>query len=247
MHDALRCGREAVFLGAVVDAGEDSLTQIQHPLVGRQFSFEPLGKSIDRGPDIADHLEIRMVDLFDSGGLVADMDDLRSARTFHEEGRLLDRVVADGDDQVGAFNRLVDVVALRERRGSHVEVRAAGDRPLAHLGVEERQPRAPHEARKSIDQRGPVACRTEHDERTAGTQDYLRRAVERPGRGNGPLRRVDGNDGGVLDLLGSDVLGQFQVDRPRSLLHGDAKGVAHRRGYGGGTDDLARHLGQRLH
>ncbi len=188
VDEALRRQREAVLLGAVVDAGEDLLAQFEHPVVGRQLAFEPLGKRLDGGADVADHLGVRMVDLLDIGGLVADMDDLRPAGALHQEGRLLDRVVADGDDQVGAFDGLVDVVALRERGGAHVEVGAAGDRALAHLGVEERQPRAPHEARKRLDQRGPVARRADHHERALCREDHLGRAVERGGTGRRAAR-----------------------------------------------------------
>jgi hypothetical protein len=51
------------------------------------------------------------VHLLDGGGQVADMQYLWSFRA-HDEGRLLDRVVADRDDQVGAVDGSVHVVAL---------------------------------------------------------------------------------------------------------------------------------------
>ena len=51
------------------------------------------------------------VHLLDGGGQVADMQYLRSFLA-HDEGRLLDRVVADRDDQIGAVDGLVHVVAL---------------------------------------------------------------------------------------------------------------------------------------
>ena len=60
--------------------------------------------SVRLGPDVAHDLGVREVDLLHVGRRVADMDHLRPALA-HDEGRLLDRVVADGDDQVGPVHR----------------------------------------------------------------------------------------------------------------------------------------------
>ena len=106
-------------------------------LAGLQLALEPIGQKRQARPDIADDLGMREVDLLDVGRRVADMDHLRPALA-HDEGRLLDRVVADGDDQVGPVDRPVHVVALGERGGAHVEVGPARDGALAHLRVEER-------------------------------------------------------------------------------------------------------------
>ena len=104
------------------------------------------------------------------------MDHLRPARP-HDERGLLDGVVADGEDQVGAVDRLVDVVALRERGGSHVEVGAAGDRALAHLRGKERQLQPSEEAVQSG--REPWAARagTEHYEGALRLEDHCRGPV----------------------------------------------------------------------
>ena len=143
----MRCGvsGKRLLVGAVGDAGEDLLAQRQQRLGVLELALEPVGEQLEARADVADDLGMREVDLLDLRRRVADMDHLRPLRA-HDEGRLLDRVVADGDDQVGAVDRLVDVVALREGGGAHVELRAAGDRALAHLRVEERDPGAPHEA-----------------------------------------------------------------------------------------------------
>ena len=111
----------------------------------RQLALEPIGQEFEARPDVADDLGMREVDLLDVGRRVADVDHLRPALA-HDEGRLLDRVVANGDDQVGLVDRLVHVVALGERGRAHVEVGPARHRALAHLGGEERDARAEHEA-----------------------------------------------------------------------------------------------------
>jgi hypothetical protein len=64
--------------------------------------------------------------------LIADMDDVRPVPA-HDERWLLDRIVADRDDEVRALDGLVNVVALRERGGAHVEFGARGHGALAHL------------------------------------------------------------------------------------------------------------------
>jgi hypothetical protein len=48
-------------------------------------------------------------------------------------------------------------------------------------------------------------------------------------------------------LLAGDVFRQLEVDRPGALLLGDAKSLADDRRDRGPADDLARHLGERLH
>jgi hypothetical protein len=53
------------------------------------------------------------------------------------KGGFLDGVVADRDDQIGAINRLVNMVVVGERRGAHVEPGFIGDGALPHLRVEE--------------------------------------------------------------------------------------------------------------
>jgi hypothetical protein len=69
---------------------------------------------------------------------------------FHEKRRLLNRIVADRDNQIRAIDRPMDVVALRQRRGAHVEVRPAGHGALAHLRIEERNLHPPDQIRQRI-------------------------------------------------------------------------------------------------
>src|ERR1700754_5316431 len=102
-----------------------------------QPPFDAIGQQFQAWTDVANDLALRKVDPLDIGGRVADMDHLRALRA-HDEGRLLDRVVTDGDDQVGTIDGLMNIVALAERSRAHVKVAAAGDRALAHLRGEER-------------------------------------------------------------------------------------------------------------
>ena len=67
--------------------------------------------------DVADHLDLREIDRIDLGVLVETW--ITSAPpALHEEGRLLDHVVADVDDEVGGLDRAVDEVAGRQRRAA---------------------------------------------------------------------------------------------------------------------------------
>ena len=74
------------------------------------------------------------------------MDHLRSIGA-HQEGRLLDGIVADRNNQVGLIDRLVNPIPLRQRGSAHVEIGARIDCALPHLGVEERNSDPPYECR----------------------------------------------------------------------------------------------------
>ena len=88
-------------------------------------------------------------------------------------------------------DRLVDIVALRERGGAHVEVGAAGDGALAHLRVEEGQSGA--RARRPRALRPAAAgCRPRRSSPAAAWRPgSSRRPVERGGLGDRALQRVD--------------------------------------------------------
>ena len=186
-------------------------------LAGLQLALKPIRKQRQARPDVADHLGVREVDLLDVGRRIADMDHLRPALA-HEEGRLLDRVVADGDDQIGPVHRPVHVVALGERGGAHVEVGPARDRALAHLRVEERQLRALHERRELLGHARTACRRPEHDERVLGREDHLGRPVERRRVRDRHVDRVRGHERHRLDLLAGHVLRQLQMHRTGPLL-----------------------------
>ena len=127
VNDALRRDRKAVLLAARRDALQDALAQTQQRAGMMQPALDTIGEQLEARTDVAHHLALREVDLLDGGRRVADVDHLRPVRA-HDEGRLLDGVVADRDDQVGLIDRLMDVVALAERGRAHVEIAAAGNR-----------------------------------------------------------------------------------------------------------------------
>jgi hypothetical protein len=142
-------------------------------------------RAASRGADVADHLGMRVVDLFDGRGLVATWMTSGPPALFIRKGGFSTRVVADGDDQVGALDGLVDVVALRERGGAHVEVGAAGDGALAHLRVEEGHARARTNFAKRRSTSAAGSQRRRSSPAAAGREDHVRRAVERGGAGDG--------------------------------------------------------------
>ncbi len=199
------------------------------------------------GADIADQFGVGIKHLLHIGGDEADVDHFWAAGgPAHQERRFFHGVVADGDDQIGAVDGVMDVIAFRECRGAEIEVRAAGHRALAHLGVEEGNAGAAHEVGQRVDEARPVAGGADHDQRTFCFQDHRCGSIQRGGRGHRPVDRMRGQQRGV-GLFGGDVLGQFEMHRPRPLLHRDAEGIAHHRGDRGGGYDLPRHLGQRAH
>jgi hypothetical protein len=70
-----------------------------------QTALNTIRQQFQARPDIANHLALRKVNPLHIGRRVADVDHLRTLRA-HDERRLLDRIVTDGDDQIGAIDRL---------------------------------------------------------------------------------------------------------------------------------------------
>jgi hypothetical protein len=120
--------------------GEDIVADLQEvaPVV-RQFAVQMVGEAAHAVSDIADNFGLREIDLIDIRAVEIDMDDLRAA-VPHDEGRFFDGIVADGDDQIGAADRPVDVIVLGQGRGADEQRGISVDRALAHLGCEERDP-----------------------------------------------------------------------------------------------------------
>ena len=139
------------------------------------------------------------------------------------------------------------VVALRQRRGAHVEPGPASHGALAHLGVEEWDLDAPHEFRQRIRKPRPARCGAEHDQGPLRFKDQVGRTVQGRALGDGRIDRMRRNRGHVRPRLVGDVLRQFEMNRARPLLLRHPERLAHQRGNGRRTDDLASHLGQRRH
>ena len=243
--DALRRQREARLLGAGKRPLDDVLAQRDQRAGVRQLALDAIGQQGQARPEIADDLGMREVHLLHVGRRVADVDHLRSLRA-HDEGGLLDRVVANGQDQVGPVDRLVHVVAVGQRGRSHPQLGSAfggaqtGDRSLAHLRVEERNADAANEIRQLAGEPGAAGRSAEHHQRPLGSHQQVRGPVERGGVRHRDLDRVRPDQRHVLvQLLARDVLGKFEMHRAGTLFRRQAECVAHDGRNAGGADDLA--------
>ena len=245
MHDALGSGRPAIFRGTVGDTVQNTFAKAQQRAGIMQPPFDTISQQFKAWPDISDYLALWKVDEFDVGRRIADMDDLRALRA-HDEGRLLDGVVPDGDDQVGAVNRLMHIIALAERGRAHVQIAAAGNGSFAHLGREIWNFRAAHEAADSCRAAWTRRGSAEHDQWPLGFQDHLGGTIERCAVCDRNLDRMLLDHRDIIGFFACDVLRQFQQNRTRPLLHGDTKGVANERRDAAGADDLARQFGEWL-
>ena len=190
-----------------------------------QSPFDTISQQFQARPDIANHLALRKVDSLHVGGRITDVDHLRALRA-HDERRLLDRIVPDGDDQVGAINGLMHVVTFAERGRAHIELAAPGNGSLAHLGREEWNLRAADEASDSCRAPRTRCGGAEHDQWPLGFQDHLGGTIERCAVCDRNFDRMLLDHRDIFGFFACDVLGQFQQNRTRPLLHGDTKGVA---------------------
>src|SRR5262249_50003601 len=159
---------------------------------------------------------MREVNLLDSCGEIPHMQHRRSIWP-HDEGWLLDRVVADGNDQIGAIDRIVDIVAFWQSGRAHVKTGPAGDGTLTHLRVEERNLHALNEIRQSVGEAGAARRRTKHDEWPLGFQDERGRTIERRSLGDGHLDRVRLDKWWFPRRLCRNVLRQLEMHRTRPL------------------------------
>ena len=243
----IRCGvggkRPSVARSVIRDK---SLAQGSQRGCRLQLALKPFGQQRQTGTDIAHQFGVREVDLFDIGRRIADVDHLRPVRP-HQERRLLDRVVTDRDDQVGPVDRLVDVIPLREGCCAHIEIMAAGYGALAHLRVEEGDLGAGDEIGQSGAQARAAGGGAQHHQRPLRLEDHFGREVESRRRRYRLLDRMRRHHGKIRSFLARDIFRQFQVNRPRPLLHRHAESVAHEGGDGTRAHDLAGRLGQRPH
>ena len=119
VDDALRRRRPTILGGAVADTLQDAFAQTEQGTGIMQPALDAVGQQFKAWPDVTDDLALREIDLLDVGRRVADVDHLRTLGA-HDEGRLLDGIVADRDDQVGTVDRLMDIIALAECGRSHI-------------------------------------------------------------------------------------------------------------------------------
>jgi hypothetical protein len=155
--------------------------------------------------------------------------------------------VTDRDDQIGCVDGVMNVVTLGQCGGAHVEIGAAGHRALPHLRGEERNAGPPHEACDAVGRARPAGRSAHHHQRVLRGQNHLSGAVERGAMGDRDLDRMNRDHRDIRHFIARDVLGQFEMHRPRPLLHRHTKRVADHGRDAGGADDLPRQFRQRLH
>ena len=187
--------------------------------------------------DIADDLNLREIDRVDLSGVVGDVDDFRAA-DFHEEGRLFDHVMADIDNEVGGFDRAVDIVAGGKRSAAHEPVMTLIHHALAELGGDEGDACLVDELGQHLRRHLAVAARADDEDGRLGVVDFLQRLNDRL-----VLRHRAANgrflDRALIGMFVRDVLRQLDMDGAGFFLFRDAIGFAD-----AGGDIVARDAGR---
>ena len=164
----LRLDRPAIVRLVGVQLAEDGLAQAEMVVVPgagldhRQGRPEPG----DAAVDVADQLDVRLVAGVDLGRLRVDRHDPLGSVRVPAVGRVLDRVVADADDEVRPIEAGQDVIASLEADGHQRELVPVVDGALAHEGDGHRD----------------LELVREHD---AAPSDALRRRTPLPARMSG--------------------------------------------------------------
>ena len=121
VHNALRGRWPTIFGRAVGQATQDAFAKAEQGLRVVQSSLNTVGQQLQARSDITNYFALRKVDLLHVGGGITNVNHLRALRT-HDERRLLNCVMPDGNDQVGAINSLVHVVTFAKRGRAHIEL-----------------------------------------------------------------------------------------------------------------------------
>ena len=185
-------------------------------------------------------LDLGLVGGIDLGRLRVDVDDPLAAVRVPRRRRVLDEVVADADDEVGAVEAGEDVVARLQPDGHQRQVRTIVDGALAH---ERRRDRDVQPAGESPQLRSGAAA----EDAVAGEDDRPLGRGDQAGRvGDGLVGRFGevgvsrgerhGRPAAVprRDVGRGEVLGQLDVGRPGLLERRDPERLA---------DDLRDALG----
>ena len=190
----------------------------------------------ERAVDVADQLDLGLVDGIDLGRLGVDVDDPLASVRVPARRRVLDQVVADRHDEIGAVEAGQHVIAGLEPDGHQRQVAAVVDRALAHERDRDRDVEALGEARGAP--RGASAggrrCRPARAAASTPRAAARRGRWPRPSaRGSRPASaRAAG--GPASTVVGREVLGQLDVGRAGLLELGDAERLAHDLGHGPG-------------
>ena len=174
-----------------------------------QPSLNAVSQQLKARPDITHDFTLRKVNPLHIGWRVTNMDHLRTFRT-HDEWRLLNRVVTDGNDQIGAINGFMNIVTLAQRGRSHVKLASARRCSLTHLRGEEWNLRT---ANKTSDpRRAPRTGRrsTEHNQRPLCLEDHFGSSIQRGTMGYRNLNRVLLHHCYSFALFASYVLRQLE-------------------------------------
>ena len=150
VHNALRGRWPTIFGRAVGQATQDAFAKAEQGPRVVQSSLNTVGQQLQARSDITNHFALRKVDSLHVGGGITNVNHLRALRT-HDERRLLNCVVPDGNDQVGAINSLVHVVTFAKCGRAHIELASPRHCSFSHLRREEGNLRAADES--------PDACR----------------------------------------------------------------------------------------
>ena len=195
--------------------------------------------------DVADDFDLRKVNRIDRRRREVDVDDL-DASVLHEERRLLDHVVADVDDQIRRLDRAVDEVTRRERRVAQEQRISLVDDPFAHLRRDERDASLVDELPQHVARQLAIGAGADQQQGRLGGSNHLDGGANRLLFGDRSPDEAGGNRF-LVDFLGGDVFGQFEMHRARLLFLGQAKRFADPRRDVGSADELPRVLRQRPH
>src|ERR1700676_3122634 len=168
------------------------------------------GEEIEALSYFTDDFGLRKIHLFDRGWREANMNDLMSAPR-HQERRLLNRLVPNGNDEVRAIDCPVDVVAFAQGSGAEIEVRRTPDSPFSHLCIEERDTDATNEVGKRRRKLRSICPGAKHQQRKLRGQNKVGCALDGSRRGNRNLHRVGRHQRDISRFFLGDVFGQFEM------------------------------------
>ena len=113
-NEALRIGRETVVFNAFGEMAVHGLgNAFEIGEVPAVLGLKAFVQFPDAMGNISDELDLGKIDRVHGGGVEIHVEDSHAAG-FHEEGRLLNNVVTNIDDEICALNRAMNEVSRRE-------------------------------------------------------------------------------------------------------------------------------------
>ena len=190
----------------------------------------------ERAVDVADELDLGLVVGVDLGRLGVDVDDPLAPVRVPARRRVLDQVVADRHDEVGAIEARQHVIAGLEPDRHQRQVAAVVDRALAHERHRDRDVEPLGERAQGRAPRSAGARRCRPGRAAASSRRGAARRGRSPRRSARGSRPVSARGAEVVGrrVVGREVLGQLDVGRAGLLELGDAERLAHDLGHGAG-------------